>query len=188
METQVCLGIASRSAWRAWLEDNHRSSTEAWLATTRRSEAGAVEYLDAVEEALCFGWIDGIAKRLEDTPFTAQRFTPRRRRSHWTELNKQRVRRLKTLGLMRPAGLAAVPDFDEPFKVAIDIAARISALPEAATHFRAFPPLYVRVRVGYIEEMRKRPAEFEKRLNNFIRHTAHGKLFGNWNDGGRLSG
>ena len=89
-----------------------------------------MSYLDSVYEAICFGWIDGIQKRASDVE-RAQRFTPRRPRSHWTELNKARARWLIAQGLMTPAGQAILPDLMAPFTVADDIRAAIKATPEA---------------------------------------------------------
>lgn len=186
MEVTAKFKAANRVEWRAWLEENHKTATEIWLISDDRPEEATVAYLDSVEEAICFGWIDGIAKRISSVE-KAQRFTPRRSRSHWTELNKARARRLINLGLMTDAGQRKLPDLWESFAIAEDILAAINANPDAQTHFKQFPDLYIRVRISYIEEMRKRPEEFDRRLRNFISKTAAGKLFGNWNDGGRLS-
>lgn len=185
MEVTSTFKAESRSAWRFWLMDYHATATEIWLIADDRPQPPTVAYLDAVEEALCFGWIDGIAKRIS-TFEKAQRFTERRARSHWTELNKERARRLIKLGLMTDAGMRKLPDLSAPFIIPDDILAAIHADPNAKTYFEEFPSLYVRVRVGYIEEMRKRPEEFNRRLQNFIQKTAAGKRFGNWNDDGRL--
>lgn len=183
-----------RGAWRAWLEAHHDSCTEIWLVyrnadKTRigqNPEPRSISYLDSVEEAICFGWIDGIQKRISPLE-KAQRFTPRRRRSNWTELNKERARRLIRLGLMTEAGMKTLPDLDAPFVVADDILEALKAEPDAWQYFQEFPALYIRVRIGYIEEMRRKRDEFERRLNNFLRKTASGKMFGNWNDQNRLS-
>lgn len=185
MQVTVTFKAATRQDWREWLTQHHESASEIWLLSDDRSEVPTVAYLDSVEEAICFGWIDGIAKRIS-TVEKAQRFTPRRPRSHWTELNKERARRLIKLGLMTPAGLQKLPDLSLPFEVAEDIMVAIKMEPNAWTHFQTFPDLYIRVRIGYIEEMRKRPEEFDKRLRNFIAKTAAGKRFGQWNDRGRL--
>nr|WP_326522200.1 YdeI/OmpD-associated family protein [Leptothoe sp. PORK10 BA2] len=179
------LKVSSRADWRSWLMANHETETEIWLVSDDRPDQPTVTYLDAVEEAICFGWIDGIAKRIANAE-KAQRFTPRRPRSNWTELNKERARRLIRLGLMTDAGQRKLPDLSKRFEVADDIMAAINADAIAKTHFERFPDLYIHVRVGYIEEMRKRPEEFSRRLDNFIRKTAAGKMFGNWNDDGRL--
>ena len=132
----------------------------------------------AVEEALCFGWIDGIAKRL-DAERSAQRFTPRRARSHWTELNKERARRLIAAGLMTDAGRAVLPDLDvASFRIADDILAALQADPEVWGHFQRFPGAYQRIRIGYIEEMRRQPDIFHQRLEHFLRKTRQGTMFG----------
>jgi uncharacterized protein YdeI (YjbR/CyaY-like superfamily) len=174
-----------RTEWRKWLDQNHQTLTEIWVLLDDRPEQPTVTYLDAVEEALCFGWIDGIAKRFSSHEL-AQRFTPRKRRSNWTELNKARARRLIRLGLMTKSGSATLPDLDAEFIVAEDLLAILRAEPDVWSHYQAFPDLYRRIRIGYIEEMRKNPTEFDRRLQNFVSKTANNKMFGNWQDGGRL--
>jgi uncharacterized protein YdeI (YjbR/CyaY-like superfamily) len=175
----------NRNEWRDWLNQHHTTLTEIWLLSDDRSEQPTVQYLDAVEEALCFGWIDGIQKRFS-TYELAQRFTPRKRRSNWTELNKERVHRLIRLGLMTEAGFATLPELNVEFMVAEDILEALKAEPTAWANFLEFPDLYCRVRIGYIEEMRRNSEEFDRRLQNFVNKTTDNKLFGNWNDGGRL--
>lgn len=168
-----------RAAWRGWLQQNHATASEIWLLMhSKSSEKPGVSYLHAVEEALCFGWIDGIAKR-KDADFTAQRFTPRRPKSNWTELNKERARRLIASGLMTDAGRAVLPDLSlEAFSIAPDILAALQADAETWANFQQFPDLYQRVRVGFIEEMRKQPAEFQKRLDYFLKQTKRNKMYG----------
>ena len=185
MEVTSKLKVASRSEWRSWLTENHKTKTEIWLISDDRPEEATVGYLDSVEEAMCFGWIDGLAKRSSNFE-KAQRFTPRRPHSNWTELNKERARRLIRLGLMTNTGKSTLPDLSKNFEIAGDILSAINANADAKNHFEKLPNLYVRVRIGYIEEMRRRPEEFTRRLNNFLRKTAEGKMFGNWNDDGRL--
>ncbi|MDX1928684.1 MAG: YdeI/OmpD-associated family protein [Pirellulaceae bacterium] len=183
MEITTKLKAQSRAEWRSWLLANSETEPEVWLVSDKRSPS--VAYLDSIEEAICFGWIDSIAKRVSEFE-SAQRFTPRRARSRWTELNKERARRLIRLGLMTEAGQRTLPDLSAKFEVADDILAAISVNGDARRNFETLPDLYVRVRLGYIEEMRKRPEEFSRRLENFVRQTALGKLYGNWNDNGRL--
>lgn len=98
----------SRKAWRAWLEKHHASSTGVWLVYAKKhSGLPSLTYNDAVEEALCFGWIDNKINPI-DHDFHMQIFTPRKLKSAWSALNKTRVERLLAAGLMAPAGLAAV--------------------------------------------------------------------------------
>ena len=107
-----------RAEWQAWLETNHTLETEIWLLFYKRHTGKPrVAYPDAVEEALCFGWIDSTIRRVDDATY-AQRFTPRRPGSSWSELNKRRVARLVQQGRMTKTGLAkadfALPDPDSP--------------------------------------------------------------------------
>ena len=102
------LHAETRSEWRRWLAANHASSPGAWLVSWKRSTGKpTVGYDAAVEEALCFGWIDSLAKTVDDER-SRQLFTPRRPRSRWSQSNRDRVERLAAAGLMEPAGLAAV--------------------------------------------------------------------------------
>lgn len=168
-----------RAAWRTWLIEHHATKTEIWLLfPSKISDKPSVSYLHAVEEALCFGWIDGIQKKM-NAEFNAQRFTPRKAKSHWTELNKERARRLIAQGLMTEAGRAILPDLStETFKIAPDILEALQADPVVWINFQAFPDYYQRIRVSAIEEVRKQPAEFDKRLANFLKKTRENKLFG----------
>ena len=109
MEVTNLLHYGNRSELRQWLEANHDSVRECWVVTYRslQPEWPAIPYLDVVEEALCFGWIDSTLKRLPDGRL-AQRLSPRRKRSHWTELNKQRCSDLEARGLMTDSGRKAL--------------------------------------------------------------------------------
>ena len=185
MEIRSLLRVSGRAEWRTWLVANHARETEVWIVADPSSGQPSMTYLDAVEEAICFGWIDGIAKRISTTEL-AQRFTPRRARSNWTELNKERARRLIRLGLMMDSGARVLPDLSAKFEIARDILVAIKLEQKAWEFFQELPDLYVRVRVGYIEEVRKQPDEFSRRLQNFLSKTAARKMFGNWNDGERL--
>ena len=185
MEIGQTFRPSSRAEWRAWMEAHHARAMEIWLVSRKPAASAALSYLDAVEEALCFGWIDGIGKSISADE-SAQRFTPRRPRSHWTELNKARARRLIRLGLMTDAGRAVLPDLEAPFQFLPEVERALRADPATWETFTRFPPLYQRVRAGYVQEMRARPDEFATRLQNLVTRTAQGQMFGNWNDGGRL--
>lgn len=183
MEVTNTLKLKSRSDWRTWLEKNHAQTKDAWLVCL---EEGSLTYLDSVEEAICFGWIDGLAKRIA-TGELAQRFSPRRPGGNWTELNKARAQRLIRLGLMTDAGKIMIPLIELRQDTPADIVVALSSNGKALENFKKFPLLYRAVRIGYIEEMRKNPDEFERRLRNFVKQTALNKMFGNWNDNGRLA-
>ncbi len=115
MEITLLLEYADRAQLRQWLTDNHRSAKECWVATYRGKTplpGPCLPYLDVVEEALCFGWIDSTCKRLPDGRL-AQRLSPRRKNSHWTDLNRQRCADLERRGLMTEAGKMCVREFSE---------------------------------------------------------------------------
>lgn len=179
MEITTTFEPDSRAAWRAWLEQHHKQASEIWLLIRKTTNGQPnLSYLDAVEEALCFGWIDGIAKRYDQTR-SAQRFTPRRPKSNWTELNKERARRLIERGLMTDAGRAVLPNLDvSAFRIPEDILAALQADPVIWHNFQQFSPLYQRVRIGFIDEVRKQPAVFQQRLANFLHKTRQNKQFG----------
>jgi uncharacterized protein YdeI (YjbR/CyaY-like superfamily) len=103
----------SSSEFRRWLEKHHANTSELWLGFYRTSSGkGGITYREALDQALCFGWIDGIRKGLDDVSYTT-RFTPRRRKSNWSLVNIDRVRYLRKRGLMKPAGLKAFEERDE---------------------------------------------------------------------------
>jgi uncharacterized protein YdeI (YjbR/CyaY-like superfamily) len=102
------LHMANREAWREWLHGNHRSKKEIWLVITKKHVARVgISYEEALAEALCFGWIDGLMRSVDDETFIL-RFTPRKPQSIWSEGNKQRAERLIEQGRMTEAGLQAI--------------------------------------------------------------------------------
>ena len=111
MEIVNLMTFVDRRGLRRWLEENHGRERECWVACYRGKDAmaGALPYVEVVLEALCFGWIDSTFKRLPDGRH-AQRLSPRRKGSHWTELNRERCRRLEREGLITPAGRKALDE------------------------------------------------------------------------------
>lgn len=109
MEITLLLEYSDRSQLRDWLLENHAKEKECWVVMSRSKTPppGTIPYIDVVEEALCFGWIDSTLKRLPDGRL-AQRLSPRRKKSHWTELNKLRCQDLENRGLMTQAGRDAL--------------------------------------------------------------------------------
>ena len=189
MKPKNILPVKTRAAFRAWLKEHHGSEAECWAAVKRGKAPpdGSLPYLDAVEEALCFGWIDSTVKTVGGV--VLQRFTPRAARSAWSELNKERCRRLEKLGLMTAAGRAALPDMSPGgFAVDGDVERAFRANPEAWDNFRRFPALYQRVRVDTVQRQKKDTAVFARRMRKLIEQSAQGKMFGEWNDNGRLVG
>ncbi len=186
MESNV-LKIKNRNEFRDWLTLHSSLERECWIEVKRGKPAdpGVFYYLDAVEEALCFGWIDSVHRIISDVRM--QRFTPRKKNSVWTELNKERVRRLAKLGLMTADGLAVLPPMGvRSFRIDAEIE---TAMKKARvwSKFRSFPPLYQRVRAGNLAFYKRRdPMIYEQMLSHLINETKKGQMFGEWNDYGRL--
>ena len=113
MEIINLLHYSTRAELRRWLEDNHNKEKCCWVVMYRskKPEWPAIAYIDVVEEALCFGWIDSTLKRMPDGRL-AQRLSPRRKKSHWTQLNIERCKDLESRGLMTEAGRSALPDIN----------------------------------------------------------------------------
>lgn len=109
MDITLLLEFQERRQLREWLQENHSTAKDCWVVTSRSKNPppGQIPYIEIVEEALCFGWIDSTLKRLPEGRL-AQRLSPRRKGSHWTELNKQRCQELEIRGLMTPAGRDAL--------------------------------------------------------------------------------
>ena len=179
MDIGETLYVTERKVWRAWLEAHHATAPEIWLVGySKASGQPSLPYNDAVEEALCFGWIDSIVKK-HGPESRAQRFTPRRPGSPYSEMNKARVRRLAEAGLMAPAGMeTAHAVLDEPFEMPPDIIEALQTDEETWRNFEAFPESYKRIRIGWIDVARSRPEVFEQRLEYFLRMTAQNKRYG----------
>lgn len=153
----------------------------------RPKDDGTFWYIDAVEEALCFGWIDSTTKRMNDNR-TAQKLCPRKAGSNWSELNKERCRRMERLGLMTDAGRAVLPDMsDRGFQIDGEILQALQSDPVVWDNFCRLPDLYRRIRIDTIQiNKKRRPEMFKSRLDKFIQNTRAGILYGEWNDNGRL--
>lgn len=109
MEIGETLYVTNPEDFHEWLENNHKSKKEIWLIQYKKAaKKPSINYVEAVEEALCFGWIDGTQKSIDGERY-ALRFSPRRPRSNWTETNKERARRLIAEGKMTEAGRATLP-------------------------------------------------------------------------------
>jgi len=175
------LRARTRDAWHRWLARHHASAKEIWLVSPRKATGKSrIPYNDAVDEALCFGWIDSTQRSL-DAGHTAQRFTPRRPGSPVSAMNLERARRLVASGRMRAAGRRAIGvqlASSRRLVIAPDIARALKAETRAWTNFRRFPASYKRIRVGWVEGARDRPAEFQKRLRYFVAMTAKNKRYG----------
>jgi len=172
------LSAADRKEWRAWLQENHRKASEIWLVFPKRyAGRPRISYNDAVEEALCFGWIDSQAKSI-DADHTAQRFSPRKSTTY-SQPNVERLRKLAGQGKLLPEVAAQVKGLlNRPFVFPPDILKVLKANKKAWQHYRRFSPAYQRIRVAWIEAARSRPAEFRKRLRHFVDQCEQNKQFG----------
>ncbi len=184
MEIGKTLYVTERKAWRAWLSKHHSTEKDIWLIYPRKKTGKPrIPYTDAVEEALCFGWIDSIVKKVDEASY-AQRFSPRRHTSQWSQPNIERMRHLIKLGEMTPAGLAVLKDPDllipeKKLKIAPDILKALKEDKQTWANFQGFPEDYKRIRIAYIEDIRVRGEdEFQKRLQNFLKKTKANKQFG----------
>ncbi len=189
-EMSVDLGttvyLADRKSWRAWLAEHHDSEAEVWLIYYRR-ETGKprISYNDAVEEALCYGWVDSIVKGIDEERF-AQRFSKRKNKSALSQMNKERIRSLIARKKMTKAGLDAVAHVFDPvadeakeFTIPREILAALKANDQAWRNFQEFPGAYRRIRIAYIESRKRHGAErYRKALEHFIKMTAQNKRFG----------
>lgn len=180
------LDICNRHELREWLIKYSFTEKECWIAVKRGKTppADALWYLDAVEEALCFGWIDSTLKNVEG--IALQRFSPRSKSGRWTELNKERCRRLEKLGLMTDSGRAACPDLDATFVIIPEIIEAFESNPVAWSNFQSFPSLYQRVRIDNIQRNKACKEMFDSRLKKLIEASERGKMIGDWHDYGRL--
>lgn len=185
MEATNILDCKNSEEFRNWLANNHSTEKECWIDCKRgKPKKDVFSYIDAVYVALCFGWIDSTYGLVDGVRM--QRFSPRRKKSHWSELNKERSRWLIEKGLMTPAGFKALPDLDEEFEIDEDIINALKTDDETWKNFTDFPDLYKRIRISKIQNERKNEDIFKKMLANFIENTKKGKMSGNWNDFGML--
>ena len=181
--------FSDRLGWRKWLSDHFEDETEAWFVfPSKGSGEKGVPYNDAVEEALCFGWIDGRAGTLDPT-HQLRRFTPRRKGSGYSRPNIERLIWLDSQGLIHPKVRESVEDvINKPFVFPDDIIGAIKADSAAWENYTALSEPYKRIRVAYIDAARKRPAEFKKRLANFIEKTRKNKLITGYGGVGKYYG
>ncbi len=179
MDAVNTLYAAKRSDWRKWLKKNYKTEKEIWLIYYKKdSGQPRIAYNDAVEEALCFGWIDSTVRKLDEERF-AQKFSPRKPRSGYSQANKERLRKLIAQGKVMKDVLAALGDLaDEKFEIPADILKAIKTNKTAWKNFQNFSETYKRIRIAFIDGARKRPEEFKKRLNYFIKMTEKNRQFG----------
>jgi len=169
-----------RAEWRRWLGKNFAGSSEVWLAFYKKGAGKpGISYDHAVEEALCFGWVDGMKKTLDEETY-AFRFTPRKAQSAWSKSNLDRVERLIVEGKMMPAGLAAYQSAQArqappmPSELPPALANRLRKNRAAWANYAKFPPGYRRVTAGWVASAKRAETQI-KRLEKLIEHCARGE-------------
>lgn len=179
MDISKTLYVTSRKNWRNWLKQNYKTENDIWLVYPRKATGKPrIEYNDAVEEALCFGWIDSIIKKLDDES-TVQRFSPRKPMTSYSQANIERLRSLVTKKKVMKEVVESLGDIlNKEFAIPLDILKAIKANKEAWKNFQKFSDSYKRIRIAFIDGARKRPEEFKKRLRHFIEMTEKNKMFG----------
>jgi uncharacterized protein YdeI (YjbR/CyaY-like superfamily) len=178
------LHVTTPGQWRAWLTRNHAAVAGVWLVfhkqhTGRRS----ILYQDALDEALCFGWVDSLIRRLDDARY-ARKFTPRRPDSRWSEINRRRYGFLAAAGRLQAPGRARAPTgrgYDPrpklPTKLPAFIQAALRKNPAAGRHFRGLPPSQRRHYVAWIQTAKREETRL-RRLGEAIRLLAQGRPLG----------
>ncbi len=166
-----------RKEWRKWLENNFETEDDIWLEyPLKKTGRNRILYNDAVEEALCFGWIDSTVKSLNDEA-TIQRFCKRRKNSSFSQPNIERLKWLSENNLIHNSIKNVVLKIiQQEFVFPEDIIKQIKLDKVTWENYQNFSEPYKRIRIAYIESARKRPEEFTKRLTNFIQKTHNNKL------------
>jgi uncharacterized protein YdeI (YjbR/CyaY-like superfamily) len=188
VELPKTLYVTNRDEWRHWLEQNHATEKEIWLIYYKKSSGKPyILHDDAVEEALCFGWIDSLAKKIDDER-RIQKFSPRRPTSNWSFINKQRVKRLMAEGKMTEAGLALVPEAllrgeeivpppVEIFEIPDDLRQALENKANAWENFQRFTPKYQQLCLRWINAAKKAETR-ERRIQEVAELTAQNKKIG----------
>ena len=173
------LYVKERQEWRRWLAENYDKEKEVWLVfPNKASGEPRLAYNYAVEEALCFGWIDSTIHSI-DVHHSAQRFTPRKPASGYSQANIERLRGLSRQGLLHPSIEKTARDIiARDYVFPPDILEAIRRDATAWENYNGFSDAYRRIRIAYIDSARKRPGEFKKRLDNFIRATRQNRMIG----------
>jgi uncharacterized protein YdeI (YjbR/CyaY-like superfamily) len=181
------LRVQTLAEWRDWLSGHHSSEPEVWLIFHKRHTGiASITYKDARDEALCFGWVDSLVKRLDDARY-AQKFTPRRVDSRWSAVNRKRYAELNAAGRLKPPGIARPPTdrgygprpprLSMPSRLPAYIEAALKKHPTAWRHFEALAPAQRRRYYAWIESARREETKL-RRLKEAIHLLASGKVLG----------
>lgn len=177
MNNLKTLYLTDRKKWREWLQEYFDKKKEIWLIYPKKSTGKPrIQYNNAVEEALCFGWIDSTVKTLNEEHIV-QRFSPRKPKSNYSQPNKERLKWLAKEKMIHPLIQKAVKDvLEEKFVFPTDILKAIEKDKTVWENYIKLSEPYKRIRIAYIDAARKRSEEFKKRLANFIKKTRENKI------------
>ncbi len=173
--------------WRNWLEKHHASESEVWLIFTKvHTGVRTISYLDALDEGLCYGWVDSLVKSMDESRY-ARKFTPRKADSRWSTINRKRYAALKAAGRLKPSGINRAPTnrgygprpprFEMPAVLPRYIRDALEKKPAAWRYFQGLAPSHRRRYIGWIETA-KRDATKARRLREAIRLLSAGKPLG----------
>ena len=173
--------------WREWLAEHHASESEVWLVYHKRNTGVAsIDHKEALDEALCHGWVDSLIKRLDDRRY-AVKFTPRRADSRWSAVNRKRYAELEAQGRLQPAGIERAPTdrtydprpprYKMPSRIPAYIDQELKKHPAALRHFEALTPAHRRRYLGWIETAKREETKL-RRLQEAIRLLSAGKTLG----------
>ena len=179
MDITQTLHVTNRKDWRNWLKKHYKTEKDIWLVCYKKATGKPrIAYNDAVEEALCFGWIDSIIKKLDEES-TVQRFSPRKPKAKYSQANIERLRSLVVKKKVMKEVVDSLGDIlNEEFVIPPDILKAIKANKVAWKNFQKFSDSYKRIRIAFIHGARHRPEEFKKRLGHFIEMTEKNKVIG----------
>ncbi len=184
------LDLKDRGSWREWLKKNHATSAGIWVVINKKeSSTPRLSLDDAVEEAICFGWIDSIIKKIDEEKYV-RKFTPRTNRIKWSDLNLKKVRELMAKGLMTKAGLATIDDgllkgtkrtkarpVAAELKIPPYLSQALEADPRAKEYFAKLAPSYKKLYIGWIDSAKKEETR-QRRLQEAIDKLSRGEKLG----------
>ena len=188
MDNYNIIKCKTKEEFYNWLKENHDTQEDCYIECKKgkiKPNSDVFYYIDAVYMALCFGWIDSTLRVINGKRY--QRFSPRRKNSHWSELNKARCKWLIKNKLMDESGFNKLPDLDKEFKIDKSILKLLKKDKEIWKNFNNFPELYKRIRISNIQGMKKKTEAFNKKLKHFLEETKKNNIYGDWDDNGRLT-
>jgi uncharacterized protein YdeI (YjbR/CyaY-like superfamily) len=179
--------VETAREWRAWLQKHHALESEVWLVFHKQHTGiPSIDYKDALDEALCHGWVDSLIKRLDDDRF-ARKFTPRKPDSRWSDVNRKRYAELKALGRLKPPGIARAPGdrSSAPKPDRLELPATLPSFIQAAfrknaaarKHFEALSPAHKRRYVAWILTAKREETQ-RRRLDEAIKMLSRGEVLG----------